>query len=340
MVIIPNKYFINFAILLLCGCSSSPYTNESTEAVVPLKSTLSYDTLRIFCSEDQHHLTCQWTKDFQKNHQGIHAEVLLYNKSIPFGKLSSEIDGLFLLMEPHTKQIPKSCWRIKYARDGIVCLVNEANPSFKEIMESGLGIQPFTHVENGKGTRRWNNLSGSEQTRPINIFVCYDSLSTCKLLADYLKIDPNEFRIIITEKVQDIIDSVTLDPLSMGICCQRYAYDLNTRTEIPDIKIIPFDCDGNGILEKKEKFYNNLDELRRAMWSGKYPCHSFLNYYIATAEEPTNKLHIEFMKWVMTEGQMHLESEGYVLLRTSIISKEIRRLSELSASTILQNFPI
>lgn len=335
MVFIPNKYFINLALFLLCGCSSSPYINESNEDGASLESSLSYDTLRIFCSEDQHHLTCQWLKDFQKNHQGIHAEVILYKKSIPSGKLSSEIDGLFLLMEPQAKQIPVSCWRIKYARDGIVCIVNEANPSFNEIMESGRGIQPYTKIETGKKTRRWSKLSGSEQSRSIKIFVCSNSLSTCKLLADYLKIDPDEFRIIITENVQDIIDSVTLDPLSMGLCCQRYAYDLLTRTEIPEVKIIPFDCNGNGILEKKEKFYNNLDELRRAMWSGKYPCHSFLNYYIVAAKEPTNKLHIDFMKWVMTEGQLQLESEGYVLLRTRIINKEIERLNDLSPEHVI-----
>ncbi len=335
MVVISKKYLIDLTLLLLCGCSSSPYTNELTEVGASLKSNLYCDTLRLFCSEDQHHLTIQWIEDFQKDHEDIHAKVLLYKKSIPPEKISSEKDGLFLVMDPLAKQIPESCWRIKYARDGIVCIVNETNPSFKEIMESGLGIQPFTYVETGKETRRWSKLSGSEQTRPIKVFACSDSLSTCKLLADYLKIDPDEFRIIITENVKDIIDSVTLDPLSMGLCCQRYAYDLLTRTEIPEIKIIPFDCNGNGILEKKEKFYNNLDELRRAMWSGKYPCHSFLNYYIVAAEEPTNKLHIDFMKWVMTEGQLQLESEGYVLLRTRIINKEIEKLNDLSPEHVI-----
>jgi len=238
MVCFPNKYFINLAILLLCGCSSSPYTNESIKDGPSLESNLSYDTFRIFCSGDQHHLTCQWIKDFQKKYQGIHAEVLLYNKSLPPGKLSSEKEGLFLVGKPNIKKISENYWSIKYARDGIVFIINEANPSYKEIMEYGFGIQPFTPVETGKDTRRWSKLSGSEQTRPIKVFVCSDSLSTCKVLTDYLKIDPDESKIVITEKVQDIIDSVTLDPLSMGLCCQRYAYDLIRRTEIPAIKII------------------------------------------------------------------------------------------------------
>jgi len=332
MVVIPKKYFINLIILLLCGCSSSPFSNDPTEAEASLTSNQSYDTLRVFCTEDQDQLTRQWMKDFQIDHPGIHTEVLFHKKTIPPWKLSSEKNGLFLVMEPYAKQIPESCWCIKYARDGIVGIVNEANPVYIEIMESGLGIQPSTRIQTGEESRRWSQLSGSEKTGPIKVFICSDSLSSSKLLADYFKFDPNEFSIIMTASVDDMIDSVRMDSLSMGLCCQRYAYDPLTRKEIPEIKIVPLDCNANGILENKEKFYNNLDELRRAIWSGKYPCHSFLNYYIAAAEEPTNKLHIDFMKWVMTEGQMQLQGEGYVLLRTRIINMEIKRLNELSAS--------
>ncbi len=103
--------------------------------------------------------------------------------------------------------------------------------------------------------------------------------------------------------------------------------------EIPDIKIIPLDCNGDGILENKEKFYDNLDELQRAMWTGKYPCHSFLNHYIIAVDKPTSKVHIDFLRWVLTEGQKQLKSEGYVLLRTRIINKEIKKLNDLSTST-------
>ena len=136
-----------------------------------------------------------------------------------------------------------------------------------------------------------------------------------------------------TASVRDMIDSVRLDPLSMGLCCQRYAYDPLTKMEISEIKIVPLDCNANGIIDEKEEFYDNLDELQRAMWLGKYPCHSFLIHYIAAAEEPTNKLQIDFMKWVLTKGQKQLQREGYVLLRTRMVNKELKKLNELLAST-------
>ena len=120
-----------------------------------------------------------------------------------------------------------------------------------------------------------------------------------------------------------------MKPLSMGFCCQRYAYDPLTRKEIEEIKVIPIDCNSNGMLEDKEKFYDNLDALQRAMWLGKYPCHSFLNYYFVAKGNPKNKLHIDFIEWVLTEGQKELHSEGYIMLNTQIIHTEIYNLDEL-----------
>jgi hypothetical protein len=44
-------------------------------------------------------------------------------------------------------------------------------------------------------------------------------------------------------------------------------------------------------------------------------------------------LYIEFMKWILTEGQKQLQYEGYVLLRTQTIKEEIKRLNDFLAST-------
>ena len=114
---------------------------------------------------------------------------------------------------------------------------------------------------------------------------------------------------------------------------KRVTIDPITRLEIADIKVVPLDCNTNGVLEDKEKFYDNLDLLQRAMWLGKYPCNSCLNYYIVAKEKPQSKLHIDFMKWILTEGQDDIHAAGYILLRTRLINMNIDELNELIAST-------
>lgn len=330
MLLIYRKLLTMLLLILLCACSSSPDTDKPTGSEVSASNDFSNDTLRVLCAEDQHHLTCHWIEGFKIDHPGIHTEMLLYKRSLPLKQLPLGKNGLALVLETHAEHIPQGTWRVKFARDGIIGIINIANPYRKEITESGLGIDQVTRVHTGERSSSWINLSGSGQNSPIKVYICADTLSTCKVLANYLKIDPDEFRIIMTASVDDLIDSVRMDPLSMGLCCQRYAYDPLTRKEIPDIKIIPLDCNANGILEHRERFYDNLDELQRAMWIGKYPCHSYLNHYIVASDKPTNQLHIDFMRWILTKGQKQLESEGYVRLRTSIVNKELKKLNNLS----------
>ncbi len=252
------------------------------------------DTLRVFCTEDQHHLTCQWMKDFHKDHSGLHTEVLLYKRSKALEKSSLGKNDFALVPDSHSKHIQEECWCIKYARDGIVGIINIANPCGKEIMESGLDILKHTRIQTGEKYRSWIKDPGPGPNSPMKVFICSDTFSACNLLADYLKMDPDELRIIMTAGADDMIDSVRLDPLSMGLCCQRYAYDLHTKMETAKIKIVPLDSNANGIIDDKEGFYDNLDELQRAMWTGRYPCHAFLNHYIVATRRTCQSLTYRF----------------------------------------------
>ena len=225
MLLIYRKLLTMLPLILLCDCSSSPNTDKPTVFEISACNEFSNDMLRVFCTEDQHHLTCQWIEGFKIDHPGIHTEILLYKRSLPLKQLPLGKNGLVMMQESHAEHIPQATWRIKFARDGIIGIINIANPYRKEIIESGLAIERDTSIKTGERSRSWIKLSGSGQNSRIKIYICADSLSTCKVLTNYLKIDPDEFRIIMTACVDDMIDSVRMDPLSMGLCCQRYAYD-------------------------------------------------------------------------------------------------------------------
>jgi len=214
----------------------------------------------------------------------------------------------------------------------VVGIIHKSHPFFQEFLESGLGKQQLASLFTGGKPDGWNQAAGNEQYRVIKVFTGSNELMPCKLWAEFLGIDLADLMFVTTASFQDMIDSMSMVRLSMGLCCQRYAYDLLTRKEIGGIKVIPIDCDSNRVLEDKENFYNNLDKLQRAMWLGKYPCHSYLIYYILVKGNPMNKLHIDFIKWVLTEEQMKLQTEGFVKLNTQIIHTEVNKLNELLAS--------
>ena len=333
IILLAGRLFIILLLIFLSSCNSDPDAFQTLRTGSSFENHLQNRTLRVLCTEDQLHLTLQLIKEFQKIHTGILTEISLYEWSTPIEKLSLGKDDLVLVSDAQSLKIPEQYWRMKYARDGMVGIINKSNPFCNEILEFGLDTQQLTHILTGDKSMSWSKVLGSEQNSPIKVFISSDEFLMGKLWADFLRIEPNDFMGIMTASVQDMIDSIRREPLSIGFCCQRYAYDPLTRKEIAEIKVVPLDCNSNGILEDKEKFYDDLDLLQRAMWLGKYPCHSFLDYYIVAKEKPKNKLHIDFMKWILTEGQKELHTAGFILLRTRLINTEIEELNRLLAST-------
>jgi phosphate transport system substrate-binding protein len=331
-VLLLGKLFIYPFIIFLSACNSCPNTFQPKGTESSTNLDLSNDTLRVLCTEDQLCLTFQLTKEFQKYHGKIPIQVAVYEWNTPTEILSLERNDLILVSDAYSPAIPEQYYRIKYARDGVVGIINQSNPFCKEILESGLGKQQLTYLLTGVNPDGWQQDPGIAEYRPTKVFICSDEFLPCKLWTEFLGIDPNDAMDVRKASLQDVIDSIRMDPLSMGFCCQRYAYDPLTRKEIEEIKVIPIDGNSNGMMEDKEKFYDHLDELQRAMWLGKYPCHSFLNHYFVAKDNSDNKLQIDFIKWVLTEGQKQLQNEGYILLNTQIINTEIYRLNELLAS--------
>ena len=324
-ILLAGRVSLTLLLIFLSACNSHPDASETSRPESSSDKDLPNDTLRVLCAKDQFQLTSQIMKEFQENHSGSLTEISLFEQRTPIEQLSLGKNDLVLVSDAQSQKIPEEYWRIQYARDGMVAIISKSNPCCEEILESGLGIKQLSQLFTGEESPCWGKVLGSGQNRPIKVFICSDIYSKGTLWANITG--------IMTANIQNMIDSIRKDPLSIGFCCQRYAYDPITRLEIADIKVVPLDCNTNGVLEDKEKFYDNLDLLQRAMWLGKYPYNSCLNYYIVAKEKPQSKLHIDFMKWILTEGQDDLHAAGYILLRTRFINMKIDELNELKTST-------
>ncbi len=327
-----GKLLLYLFLIFPGACNKIPETYQPSGTEFSMGLDTSSDTLRVLCTQDQLQLTMRLTEEFQKCHGKIIADIISLEQVTQREILSLGRDDLLMASDAHALHIPDDCWRIKYARDGVVGIINKSNPFYKEIMENGFGKQQLADMLAGTRPDGLNQAHGPGQYRPKKIFICSEEFLPCKLWTDFLGITLNDLMAVRTASAKDMIDSIRREPLSMGFCCQRNAYDPLTRTELGEIKVIPIDCNANGTLEDRERFYDNLDMLQRAMWLGKYPCHSFLNYYFIASEKPKDKLLIDFIIFALTEGQKALHAEGYIMLNTHIIHTEMTKLNELVAS--------
>ena len=67
----------------------------------------------------------------------------------------------------------------------------------------------------------------------------------------------------------------------------------------------------NGKIDYSEKIYSNLSSFLRGVWIGKYPRELNLNIYSYSASVPTDENAVAFLSWVMTDGQLLLNKNGF-----------------------------
>lgn len=122
-----------------------------------------------------------------------------------------------------------------------------------------------------------------------------------------------------------LLDAVLRD--SNGITYNNLGliYDLKTRKQRTGLAIIPLDLNANGSLDKEEQIYDNLDDLVAKLENEKPDEIAVGNVNISFPEkvDAANKHYVDFVNWVLTEGQQYLHSYGFLNLPKNDLSKQI-----------------
>ena len=116
------------------------------------------------------------------------------------------------------------------------------------------------------------------------------------------------------------------DPLAIGYNNVIYAYDINSRLPYVGLSIVPIDINGDRIIEPPENFYQNLDSVMSAVQSGRYPSPPARDLYFVSKGKPESKVVVEFIKWILKEGQGYVKNAGYVRLTNDKIKAELNKL--------------
>lgn len=123
-----------------------------------------------------------------------------------------------------------------------------------------------------------------------------------------------------------IADAVKNDKFGIGFNNVIYAFDKNTRKKFEGLEIIPIDLNNNGVIDPDENFYDNLDDICAAIGNEQYPSPPARDLYLISKGEPKNPIVIEFLKWILTEGQQYVNDAGYVRLSESKIETEMQKI--------------
>jgi len=319
------KYKLHSAIgLLLLSCSSLSFCGPGI--VCPGTGAVeisAVDTLTVISSPDLLPLVNSWAAKFSSINPAVKISVATDAGNIGSG---SEMITITSGNIPGTGTAGSS-WNIVIGHNAVIPVINAANPVRDQLMAQGLSSAAFGRLLSGNQDLKWGDIIKGGGNEPVKIY--YSSAdAVIKSISKFAQVRPEDLTGEIVMDEDELISVISREINSIGFCRLpeiRYE-DKNEMRE--NIALLPVDRNGNGRIDTFESIYNNLDELTRGIWIGKYPS-TLCGSIVATCnEKPSGKNQKAFLSWIISDGSDYLASNGFVSLAS------IEREAGLSALDI------
>jgi phosphate transport system substrate-binding protein len=274
-------------------------------------------------------LTVKWAEEYQK----LHPEVTIDVSAGGAGKgmtdvLSGMVDLAMFSRTISPEETNKGAWSLAVARDAVVPTINSSNPYLTGILKQGLTKAQFSDIYVNRKITSWNQLLPEAKLEKINIYTRSDACGAAEMWAKFL--DSNQETLSGTGVFGDpgIADAVKSDKLGIGYNNVIYAYDTKSRKPYDGISIIPVDINQNGQIDESESFYGTLDDIMKAIAEDRYPSPPARDLYLISKGKPVKGITIDFLNWILTDGQKFVHEAGYVQLKTEKVVEEKLKISK------------
>ncbi len=307
-------------VLVLIGAAmlfQSQARNISYTAGDLQKTPAAKGSLTISCTPDLQQLTAKWVSDYAAINPKLKIKIIGHNET-----------GTDLAFESNeSDNIVKdgSSWKMVIGRDAIIPIINSSNPYITEINNRGISAAEFSKTFENQGSRTWATLLGGDQKLPVNIYII-DNASIKSTIANFTSLNPTIINGIQVSTGAELIAAVQKDPNGIGFCKLNDVTDQSGQNMIAGISLLPIDKNANGRLDYIEKIYNNVNDISRGIWIGKYPQALCRNLYAVAVSSPVEENQVAFLRYVLTFGQDLLQVNGYNSLVNSERLSKIDRL--------------
>ena len=262
---------------------------------------------------------------FQNEHPQIKINVIPGSTARGESDITFHLSDLGLVSK---KIIPDSYdfWNISIAKDAVVPVINSNHPCLETLIKTGINKKTLFEIFSGNTIRQWDELPGIELSEVINLYVRSDACGASDIWASFLGCDMQELHGTGVYGDLGMINAIINSQYGLGYANLRYVFDVETRKKVDGIEILPIDLNNNGLIDQSERIFDSLDTIIEAIKTGLFPAPPARILYIIAERKPTDSINRSFLRWLLTKGQMHIESNGFVPLDTKVIEIELQKL--------------
>jgi phosphate transport system substrate-binding protein len=322
---------IKFTILLFClaiifGCKQSNPGNKIDNLQAGIKSNIS-GNISISGAYALYPLVQRWADDFMKIHPDVRIVVTTSGTGQGIADLIAKKEQLAMISRPLTdEELNAGIWSVAVAKDGVAPIVNQNNPYLEKILSQGLSPDEFIKAFTSDKILTWGELLNTDDKEKVLVYSRADESGAADVFAEFLFKKSSDLRGTKVTGDEAMIKSIQENRLALGFCNFSYAFDRTSGDRIRDIQIIPSDLDFDNKIDKKEIPFLNLKEAHRGIWLGIYPKSLCRELTIGSLGKPVDQAIVEFLKYVLTDGQKSIKETGLCDLNNVYIKNSLEKL--------------
>jgi phosphate transport system substrate-binding protein len=257
----------------------------------------------------------KWADEFMQIHPGVKIAISTTGTGQGIADLSSRKIQLAMISRPMSPDEKEAgIWTIPVAKDGVAPIVNQKNPYLNRLMQQGLSPDEFQKVFTSDNPLSWGELLDTTGREKAIAYSRADESGAADMFAAFFFKKATDLKGIKVTGDYEMIKSIQQNPLGIGFCNFSFAFDVMTGEKQENIQVIPFDLDYDNKIERKEIPFKNLELAHRSVWLGLYPETLCRELLIGSMGKPSDPAILEFLRFVLTEGQENVREMGLCVL--------------------------
>lgn len=305
------KYsIILFTLLCMISCDREGTNMRNNSIDNEAESKL----ISISCDTGLQKIMLSWVEDFNQSHPLI--QVLVQDS----------ISDFLLISENRVIELNDTdSWRVPVMREGIILIISDKNPYLDILEQQGINRENLIRIFTGSQIS-WGEILGTDAREQVTALLPERGKGYNKKWADFLEINAELLQGKRFTNKESLFDLMNQNPYTiavLGACC---AYNKETNEKEDGIAALPIDLNNNGRIDKKEEISDDLCDLERAFYLGLLPSKLCNCIFLQAEQIPVNAEQIDFIKWILTEGQKQVVDHGYSIVRHSATAKVIQDL--------------
>jgi phosphate transport system substrate-binding protein len=321
-----NSLILVLCLTLLTGCKSNKSENSTGITREPAKKSIT-GSFSISGAYALYPLAQKWAAEFMKLHPAVKIEVTANGTGQGIKDLLEKKTTLVMISRSLTdEELDTGLFTVPVVRDGVAPIINQENPYINKILQQGISPDKLIRLFTVDKPMTWGEVLDTLSKERALTFTRADESGAAAVWANFLF---KEEKDLTGQKVSgdlEMIKSIRANPLSIGYCNFSFAFDENTGERIEGIQVVPIDLDFDRKIDKTEIPFINISRVHRGIWLGFYPKNLSRELTFGTLGKPTDPVVVEFLKYVLSDGQVTVRNSNFCELNNVYLNYELQKL--------------